>query len=164
MMIGDYLPFPYPPEDARPCYFGMCVDAFDNFTSDRIALGYGSSARGCVREMISKDIVGPPVDVDYKILKKTSVERQAGRTVVRFTVSQHWPTASHFDGPFRVMWAIGKVTGDRTGESACGADIGYHGVNRGVAPISWLGTLGSLPCRYSSYEMGEMENTDTIFA
>jgi len=68
-MKGFFLPYPYPPEDARPCYFGMCVDSFDNFTSDRIALGYASSSGSCVREMISKNLVGKPSDVDYKILK-----------------------------------------------------------------------------------------------
>merc|ERR1719265_1438365 len=154
--------FPYPPEhEHRPCYFGMCVDSFDNFTSDRIALGYASPTRGsCVREMVSKDIVGAPTDVDYKILSKTSVERSADRTVVRFTVSQRWPHGFNFDGYFRVMWAIGKVSG---GEG-CSADIGYHGVNRGVAPVNWLLKLGSLPCKYNPYEMGEMVSTDVIFA
>merc|ERR1719197_2238196 len=42
---------PYPPEVSRPCYFGMCVDAYDNFTTDRIALGYTANG-GCVREMV----------------------------------------------------------------------------------------------------------------
>jgi len=158
--------FPYPPENARPCYFGMCVDSWDNFTSDRIALGYASSSGGgCVREMISKDIVGSPVDVDYKILSKTSVERAGDRTVVRFTVSQHWPNKTLTpmpDGVFRVMWAIGKVSGG----SGCAADIGYHFVNRGVAPVDWLLALGSLPCKYSSFEMGEMSemiDSDVVY-
>merc|ERR1719375_1264670 len=71
--------FPYAPEHpSRPCYFGMCVDSFDNFTSDRIALSYTANG-GCVREMISKNIVGSPTDVDQKILKDTSVQRSNGR-------------------------------------------------------------------------------------
>jgi len=158
-MKGFFLPYPYPPEDARPCYFGMCVDSFDNFTSDRIALGYASSSGSCVREMISKNLVGNPSDVDYKILKKTSVERHGGRTIVRFTVSQYWPKNGKFDGPFRVMWAIGKVSGG----NGCAADIGYHFAKRGVAPISWLAAINSLPCAFSSYEMGEMKSTDIMF-
>jgi len=118
--------FPLPPETSRPCYFGMCVDAFDNFTSDRIALAYTANG-GCVREMVSKYLVGTPTDADYKILKNTSVERAADRTILRFTVSQHWlyPNASSLgskDGPFRIMWAIGQVTGG----SSCSATIGYH--------------------------------------
>jgi hypothetical protein len=48
--------FPIPPEHSRPCYFGMCVDSYDNFTSDRIALGYASSSvGGCVREMVFEE-------------------------------------------------------------------------------------------------------------
>jgi hypothetical protein len=149
--------FPYPPETPRPCYFGMCVDPYDNFTSDRIALGYASSSQGaCVREMVMKDVVGEPSDVNYGILKNTSVERAGDRTIVRFTVSQHWPaknaSAIIDDGPFRVMWAIGKVSGD----NGCGATIGFHGIQRGVAPINWLETLGSVACNYSAFEMGEM--------
>merc|ERR1712100_846872 len=67
--------FPYPPEKfLRPCYFGMCVDSFDNFTSDRIALGY-TAGGGCVREMVAKELIGTPADVDFKILKDTSIER-----------------------------------------------------------------------------------------
>jgi len=32
----------------------MCIDPFDSFTSDRIAVGYATSSHGsCVREMIS---------------------------------------------------------------------------------------------------------------
>merc|ERR1719158_2077705 len=66
---------PYPPEVSRPCYFGMCVDAFDNFTTDRIALGYTANG-GCVREMVkpaSSGVIGDPIDTDFKILKNTSV-------------------------------------------------------------------------------------------
>jgi len=142
--------YPYPPErEERPCYFGMCVDSYDNFTSDRIALGY-TSGGGCVREMVSKDVIGAPVDVDHKILSKTSVARVGDRTILRFTVSQHWPKFNTFDG-IRVMWAIGKVS-DSNG---CVADIGYHGVHRGVSPIDWLFVLGSTPCRYNPLEMDD---------
>jgi len=138
--------FPLPPETSRPCYFGMCVDAFDNFTSDRIALGYTAND-GCFREMVSKNLVGTPTDVEYKILRNTSVERSGDRTILRFTVSQHWlyPNASSLgskDGPFRFMWAIGQVTGG----NACSANIGYHFNQRGVAPLVWL-TSGSTPCK-----------------
>jgi len=157
-MKGFFLPYPYPPEKARPCYFGMCVDTFDNFTSDRIALGYASSSGSCLREMVSKNIVGTPSDVNHKILKKTSVERARGRTILRFTVSQSPFKHRTFDGPFRVMWAIGKVSGG----SGCGADIGFHGANRGVAPMSWLGALNGIPCLFNSYEMDGMENTDIV--
>jgi len=137
--------FPLPPQVSRPCYFGMCIDAFDNYTSDRIALGYTANG-GCFREMVSKDLVGTPLDVDYKILRNTSVERSKDRTILRFTVSQHWlyPNASSLgskDGPFRIMWAIGEVTGG----NACSATIGYHFNHRGVAPLKWL-TSGSTPC------------------
>merc|ERR1712087_87494 len=158
-MKGFFLPYSYPPEEARPCYFGMCVDSFDNFTSDRIALGYASSSGSCVREMVSKDIVGTPSDVDYKILKKTSVERSHGRTILRFTVSQNPFKHRTFDGPFRIMWAIGKVSGGND----CAADIGFHGAQRGVAPISWLGAINSLPCLFNNYEMDGMENRDVMF-
>lgn len=145
-MKGFFLPYPYPPEDARPCYFGMCVDPFDNFTSDRIALGYATSSGSCVREMISKNIVGTPTDVDYKILKGTSVERSGGRTTLHFTISQHWlyPNASSLgskDGPWRIMWAIGQVSGG----DACAASVGFHFNHRGVAPLKWL-TSGSTSC------------------
>jgi len=144
--------FPYPPETSRPCYFGMCVDPFDNFTSDRIAVGYTSNNGGCVREMVSPNIMGAPVDADYKILKKSSIERNGDRAILRFTVSQHWPKkhlAVMPDGPFRVMWAIGKV-GSGNG---CASTLGYHNNKRGVAPIDWLLVLGSTPCKYNPSEM-----------
>lgn len=137
--------FPYAPEHPlRPCYFGMCVDPFDNFTSDRIAVGYTANG-GCVREMVSKNLIGAPVDAKYKILRSTSVQRSGGRTILRFTVSQHWqPKKDEVDGPWRIMWAIGKVTGG----SECTADIGYHDHHRGVAPLKWL-QIGSTACRFS---------------
>jgi len=137
--------FPLPPVTSRPCYFGMCMDAFDNYTSDRIALGYTANG-GCVREMVAKNYVGTPSDVDYKILKGTSVERSGGRTTLRFTISQHWlyPNASSLgskDGPWRIMWAIGQVSGG----DACAASVGFHFNHRGVAPLKWL-TSGSTSC------------------
>jgi hypothetical protein len=159
--------FPYPPANiSRPCYFGMCVDSYDNYTSDRIALGYTSGNGGCVREMIVKQnpsAVGAPIDVDYKIMKNTTVERSNGRTIVRFTVPQHWPKADGFpktimpDGEWRIMWAIGKVTQPQNG---CSAELSYHGVDRGVSPLYWLDLLyfgqspGSLPCMggFNEYE------------
>jgi len=140
---------PYPPETSRPCYFGMCVDPYDNFTSDRIAVGYTSDG-GCVREMTTDQVIGAPSDVDFPLLKATSVERSGDRTVMRFTVSQHWPRAT-LDGPFRVMWAIGKV-GPRKGSDACAAPLSYHFNQRGVAPIKWLGTLGSTRCKFDVHE------------
>jgi len=144
---------PFPPEIERPCYFGMCVDSYDNFTSDRIAVGYTANG-GCVREMTMNKVIGAPSDVSYRILRNTAVERVGDRTVLRFTLSQHWPTA-RFDGIFRVMWAIGKVS---NGSSACSAKIGYHDNHRGVAPVKWLVELGSLGCKYDGYEMGEAES------
>jgi hypothetical protein len=153
---------PYPPEYVRPCYFGMCVDPYDNFTSDRIALGYASSSYGgCVREMVSDNYVGTPRDVDYKILSKTTVERAGDRTVLRFTIMQHWRVPLDPilpDGPFRLMWAIGKVSGG----SGCTADIRYHEHRRGVSPLDWLVILGALPCRFSPFEMGDLLNADTV--
>jgi hypothetical protein len=123
----------------------MCIDAFDNFSSDRIALGYTANG-GCFREMVSEHLVGTPSDVDHKILRNTSVERSNGRTILTFTISQHWlyPNASSLgskDGPFRIMWAIGQVSGG----SGCSATIAYHSNLRGVAPLKWL-TSGSTPC------------------
>ncbi len=155
--------FPYPPDKiSRPCYFGMCVDSYDNFTTDRIALGYASSSLGgCVREMTMKNIIGAPTDADYKIMSKTSVQRAGDRTILRFTVSQHWPKKRFTpmpDGFFRVMWAIGKVSGG----NGCAADINYHGANRGLAPIDWILALGSLPCKYNPSEMGD-SSTDVVF-
>jgi hypothetical protein len=140
--------FPYPPETPRPCYFGMCIDPSDNFSSDRIALGYTANG-GCVREMVSKNLVGTPVDVDDKILKDILVERHGDRTILRFTISQHWqyPDANSTgskDGPWRIMWAIGKVTGG----NACAATFGFHFNHRGMAPLKWL-TSGSTPCTWS---------------
>lgn len=153
---------PYPPEYVRPCYFGMCVDSYDNFTSDRIALGYASSSYGgCVREMVSDNYVGTPRDVDYKILSKTTVERAGDRTVLRFTIMQHWRVPLDPilpDGPFRLMWAIGKVSGG----SGCTADIRYHEHRRGVSPLDWLVILGALPCRFSPFEMGDLLNADMV--
>lgn len=143
---------PSHPTDKRPCYFGMCVDPFDNFTTDRIAVGYATSARGaCVREMISEDIVGEPSDVDFEIFSGTSVARTAGRTVMHFTVPQHWPKAPapvpglKSDGYFRVMWARGTVSGGR----GCNASIGFHGIDRGVAPLEWL-QINSHNCVFDS--------------
>lgn len=147
----------------------MCVDAYDNFTTNRIGVGYASPELGhCVREMVMKDIVGEPVDAPVPMFNNTSVERHNGRTIVRFTVSQHWPVVNASllqDGPFRVMWAIGKVSG----HAGCQATIGFHGINRGVAPIRWLGStvpptatgcpdcsLGSSSCTYSEFEMGNI--------
>jgi len=140
---------PYPPETARPCYFGMCVDSYDNFTSDRIAVGYTANG-GCVREMTTDQVIGAPSDADFRLLKGTSVERSAGRTVMRFTISQHWSRTT-LDGPFRVMWAIGKI-GSRQGSDACAASLSYHFNQRGVAPIKWLGTLGSTGCKFDPQE------------
>jgi len=141
--------FPYAPEHPlRPCYFGMCVDSFDNFTSDRIALAYTRNG-GCVREMVAENIIGAPTDVDYKILKQTSVQRSNGRTILQFAVSQHWqPPVNETDGPFRIMWAIGQVSGD----DGCSASTGYHANHRGVAPLNWLQTLGSTSCRFDDDE------------
>jgi hypothetical protein len=150
--------FPYAPEHPlRPCYFGMCVDPFDSNTSDRIALGY-TAGGGCVREMIAKDVVGAPSDVDKKVLKATSIDRVSGRTIIRFTVSQHFQfdNSSDVDGPFRIMWAIGKVT-PSDGQDACAAGLGYHTHHRGVAPLLWLKTIGgsaigSTPCKFDVNE------------
>jgi len=144
--------FPYPPETSRPCYFGMCVDSFDNYSSDRIALGYTANG-GCVREILSNDLVGTPVDAEYNILKDTSVERSWGRTILRFTISQHWlypnvNSTGSKDGPWRIMWAIGKITGG----NACGATFGYHFNHRGVAPLKWL-QAGSTPCAWFDSEV-----------
>lgn len=151
---------PYPPEDSRPCYFGMCVDSYDNFSSDRIAVGYTANG-GCVREMIADKVIGAPSDVDYKILKSTSVERSGDRTILRFTVSQTWGRGfrrSHaFDGAFRLMWSIGKVSGGNG--NGCTSDLGYHFNKRGVAPLEWLLTLGSTPCTFNGNEMDEVATT-----
>jgi hypothetical protein len=153
---------PYPPEKPRPCYFGMCVDEYDSFDSDRIALGYASSSRGhCVREMVSKQYAGMPTDVDEKMLSKTSVERRGDRTVLQFTVLQHWhhdldPLIP--DGPFRFMWAIGKVTGGRD----CTADLGYHAERRGLGPLHWLVALGTTPCLPEPFELGDSPSDDSL--
>jgi len=139
----------------RPCYFGMCVDPYDNFTSDRIALGYAADSYGssCFREMISTEYVGAPSDVTRTILSKTSVSRVNGRTVLRFTVPQDQNPHVHHepfsDGPFRVMWAIGKVFG-----KGCSAKLGYHGKNRAVHPIEWL-SIGSTACKFEPTEFEE---------
>jgi len=153
--------FPYAPEHPlRPNYFGMSIDSFDNFTSDRIALGYTSNG-GCVREMVAKNVVGAPTDVDYKILKGTSVERSNGRTILKFTISQHWQWDSDntIDGPWRIMWAIGKVNpiSNNPMLSACTATLGYHLEHRGVAPLNWLtnisaGSINSCGCTFSDSE------------
>jgi len=144
--------FPTPPERPyRPCYFGMCMNDYDNFTSDRIAVGYASSSVGsCVREMIARNQIGTPEDAGFKILKETSVERKRNRTIVRFTISQNWPSAKPIDGWFRIMWAIGKVIGDNQG---CDAMLTYHEIKRGMSPLNWLGVLGSTPCEYDPYEL-----------
>lgn len=145
--------FPHPPEHPmRPCYFGMCVDDYDNFTSDRLAVGYASDGMSgsCFREMISESIVGTPKDVRFPLMRGTSVERHDKRTIIRFTISQNWPNKRAFDGWFRTMWAIGNVYG--TGGDPCDGLLGFHGVNRAVTPINWLGVLGSLPCDFDSYE------------
>jgi hypothetical protein len=157
--------FPYAPEHPlRPCYFGMCIDSFDNFTSDRIALGYTTQG-GCVREMVAKDIVGAPTDANFKILKNTSVERSNGRTILRFTISQHWQwdNDNKIDGPWRVMWAIGKVSPitHNVMASACTATVGYHLESRGVAPLDWLhnitsSSVNSCPCKFGDDEAGHV--------
>lgn len=108
------------PSAKRPCYFGMCVDSFDNFTSDRIALGYATSSHGaCVREMVSEGIVGAPSDVDYKILSGTTVTRSGTRTVMKFSVDQHWPDPVPTDGLFRIMWAVGAISGGSGCNATC---------------------------------------------
>ena len=65
--------------------------------------------------------------------------------VMRFTLSQHWPEALPSDGYFRVMWAQGAVSGGR----GCAADLGFHGINRGVAPLEWL-NHNSRPCVFDT--------------
>jgi hypothetical protein len=151
--------FPIAPwQEKRPCYFGMCVDKYDSFASDRIAIGYAGGSATCFREMVSRNIVGAPVDVpaDSLTLKDTAVTRQAKRTVLKFTVSQHWNATMPIDGPWRIMWAIGSVT---PGATACTSTLGYHTKNRGVAPLLWLqevetgGSIGSTACKYSPTEM-----------
>jgi hypothetical protein len=74
------------PATLRPCYFGMCVDEYDNYTTDRIVVGYSGAKQGaCVREMVSRQLAGEPVDVpkSERMLRATSVEQRAGRTVRR---------------------------------------------------------------------------------
>jgi hypothetical protein len=66
--------------------------------------------------------------------------------VMRFTLSQHWPEALPSDGYFRVMWAQGAVSGSDRG---CAADLGFHGINRGVAPLEWL-NHNSRPCVFDT--------------
>jgi hypothetical protein len=133
-------------DDRRPCYFGMCVDDFDAAQSKGIAVGYATSGYGaCVREMEASP--GSPNVADVaataRIISGTRVERRGGRTIMHFTVPQHWPEKEASDGYFRVMWAKGAVTG---GEG-CNATLGYHGITRGVAPLEWL-TLNSRPCTF----------------
>merc|ERR1719336_1293417 len=143
------------------------MDSFDNFTSDRIALGYASSEGGCVREMIAKSVIGKPEDAKTQILSYTSVQRLNGRTVMRFTVPQHWQDGNHtMDGPFRVMWAIGKVKAGASGSSGgCDADIGYHNADRGMCPLEWMQPIyfgispGSYPCKFNENEMGDSSET-----
>jgi hypothetical protein len=138
----------------------MCVDEYDDYSSDRIVLGYSSSDAAvgtCVREMVAKAVIGAPVDADTKVLKNTAVERSGKRTVVRFTVSQTWPETESLDGPWRIMWAVGNVAAGAGGAGGCAAEPAYHGINRGVAPLKWLESLGSTPCAYSPTEhMGEL--------
>lgn len=141
----------------RPNYFGMSADPLDEKrTGTAIALGHGS----CVREMKSESYVGSVVDVakHERKLKSTSVERKNGRTIVRFTVSQHVgrdpvEITDFFGDPIqlsaRVMWAIGDVSGD---ENQCDAKLGYHEHLRGVAPLNWL-SVGATNCKYDNSEM-----------
>jgi hypothetical protein len=153
--------FPISPfNEKRPCYFGMCVDKYDNFTSDRLAIGYSGGTGACFREMVSPNLIGSPVDVPTgsKIMKNVGVTRQASRTVLKFTLSQHWPDVMPNDGPWRIMWATGKVVSATT----CASSLGYHAKNRGVAPLYWLKAIegadgkgiGSTACKY---EPGEMD-------
>merc|ERR1711865_654514 len=141
----------------RPNYFGMSADPLDEKrTGTAMAVGHGS----CFREMRSPNYVGSVVDVaeSYRRLKSTSVERRNGRTIVRFTVSQHvgrntLQIDDFFGDPVqmsaRVMWAIGDVSGD---EDQCNATLGYHQHLRGVAPLNWL-SVGSSSCKYHPSEM-----------
>merc|ERR1712151_748658 len=97
--------------------------------------------------MVAENIIGTPTDVDYEVLKQTSVQRSNGRTILKFTVSQHWQApVNETDGPFRIMWAIGEVSGD----AGCSASTGYHANHRGVAPLNWLQTLGSTSCSFGA--------------
>ena len=93
--------------------------------------------------MVSADIVGEPSDADYKIMRDTTVERQGQRTIMRFSLDQHWPTVVPTDGFFRVMWAVGDVSGAQ----GCNATAGFHGIHRGVAPLNWL-QINSRPCTF----------------
>jgi len=141
----------------RPNYFGMSADPLDEKrTGTAIAVGHGS----CVREMKSESYVGSVVDVakPERKLKSTSIERRNGRTIVRFTVSQHVgrdtvEITDFFGDPVqlsaRVMWAIGDVSGD---ENQCDATLGYHEHLRGVAPLNWL-SVGATNCKYDPSEI-----------
>ena len=187
-LVKNRPPAPPPPHAAVDCLrqkpdhhhvSRRSVDEFDNFTSDRIAVGYATSSYGaCVREMVANDIVvsrwlllrlrfqrrkivagslttvatrrwqGEPSDVDTRLFSDTAVERSNGRTVMRFTVAQHWPDGPvPSDGFFRVMWARGPVTGPG---KDCAASIGFHGIDRGVCPPNQRQpsqpTLASLLC------------------
>jgi len=108
---------PDSPGPPRPNYFGMASDgSIDEETTDRIALGYAGAAGSCLREMRALNYVGAPADVNASSssLKDTSVERVSGRTVLRFTVAQHWGNneteISEFGQFLRIMWAMGPVT------------------------------------------------------
>jgi len=139
----------------RPNYFGMATDALErNRTGTAIAVGHGQ----CVREMRSDNYVGSVVDVtDDQQLSRTSIEQRNGRTIVRFTVSQHvgrnLPEITDFFGnpqqnSARVMWAIGNVSDT----SQCNATLSYHQHMRGVAPLNWL-SVGSTDCKYDPSEI-----------
>jgi hypothetical protein len=139
----------------RPSYFGMASDALEeNRTGSAIALGYGE----CLREMRSQAYVGSVVDVteDHK-LKETSIERRNGRTILRFSVSQHvgrnpLEILDFFGDPSqmsaRVMWAIGNVAD----ASQCNSTLSYHEHLRGVAPLNWL-SVGATDCEYDPTEI-----------
>jgi hypothetical protein len=139
----------------RPNYFGMATDPLEqNRTGTAIALGFGQ----CVREMQSESYVGGVTDVTGdRQLKRTSIERRNGRTIVRFTVSQHVgrnpiEITDYFGDPgqssARVMWAIGNVSD----ESQCNATLTYHTHLRGVAPLNWL-SVGATNCKYDPSEI-----------
>lgn len=113
-MDEENADWPGPP---RPNYFGMASDgSVDEETTDRIALGYAGAAGSCLREMRALQYVGAPADVNASSssLKDTSVERISGRTVLRFTVAQHWGNneteISDFGQYLRIMWAMGPVS------------------------------------------------------
>ena len=59
------------------------------------------------------------------------------------------------------MWAVGAISGGAGSAGGCNATLGFHDINRGVAPLEWL-QINSSPCTFESGGPDDDDGTITF--